>query len=126
MKAAEAEFMERKMKKSLTKALRGRENQNSGLNGSRAGSEVVIIFTTEELQSIDRKYFTVIMAEVYDVTPLISSNIWHVWYIHNVKLDDRNLCLVYHKHHISHPYRSYSQCRIFRRTIRDIKSHDKF
>ena len=41
------------------------------------------MFTTEELQSIDRKYFTVIVADAYDVT-LTSNNIWHVWYIHNV------------------------------------------
>jgi len=26
------------------------------------------MFTTEELQSIDRKYFTVIVADAYDVT----------------------------------------------------------
>ena len=52
------------------------------------------MFTTEELQAIDRKYFTVIVADAYDVT-LISNNTRHVWYIHNVELKDRNLCLVY-------------------------------
>jgi len=57
------------------------------------------MFTTEELQAIDRKYFTVIVADAYDVT-LISNNTKHVWYIHNVELKDRNLCLVYHKHKI--------------------------
>ena len=36
MKAAEAEFMERE--KSLTEALRGRESQNKGSDGSGAGS----------------------------------------------------------------------------------------
>lgn len=50
------------------------------------------MFTTEELQSIDRKYFTVIVADGYDVT-LISNNTRHVWYIHNVELEDRNFCL---------------------------------
>ncbi len=60
------------------------------------------MFTTEELQSIDRKYFMVIVADAYDVT-LISNNTRHVWYIHNVELKDRNLCMVYHKHKISHP-----------------------
>lgn len=52
------------------------------------------MFTTEELQAIDRKYFTVIVADAYDVT-LISNNTKHVWYIRNVELTDRNLCLVY-------------------------------
>ena len=53
------------------------------------------MFTTEELQSIDRKYFTVIVADGYDVT-LIGNNTRHAWYIHNVELKDRNLCMVYH------------------------------
>ena len=48
------------------------------------------MFTTEELQSIDRKYFTVIVADAYDVT-LISNNTRHVWYIHNVELKNRDL-----------------------------------
>lgn len=98
----------------LTEALRGRESQNKGSDGSRAGSEVVSMFTTEELQAIDRKYFTVIVADAYDVT-LISNNTRHVWYIHNVELKDRNLCLVYHKHKISHPYHSHSRCGTLRR-----------
>lgn len=83
------------------------------------------MFTTEELQSIDRKYFTVIVADAYDVT-LISNSTRHVWYIHNVEPADRNLCLVYHKHHISHPYHNHSKCGTLRRAIRDIKSHDQF
>lgn len=91
----------------------------------RAGSGVVSMFTTEELQSIDRKYFTVIVADPYDVT-LISNNTRHVWYIHNVELMDRNLRLIYHKHHISHPYHIHFRYGTLRRAIRDIKSHDKF
>ena len=41
-------------------------------------------------------------------------------------LKDRNLCLVYHKHHINHPYHSHSRCGTLRKAIRDIKSHDEF
>lgn len=63
---------------------------------------MVKIFTTEELQSIDGKYFTVIVADAYDVT-LISNNTQHIWYIHYVEVQDWNLCLIYHKHHINHP-----------------------
>ena len=51
------------------------------------------MLTTEELQAIDRKYLTVIVADAYDVT-LISNNTKHVWYIHNVELKDRNICLI--------------------------------
>lgn len=116
--------MEREMK-ALQEALRGRESQNKDSNGSGDESEVVSMFTTEELQAIDRKYFTVIVADAYDVT-LISNNTKHVWYIHNVELADRNFCLVYHKHHINHPYHNHSRCGTLRRAIRDIKSHDEF
>lgn len=83
------------------------------------------MFTTEELQAIDRKYFTVIVADAYDVT-LISNNTRHVWYIHNVELTDRNLCLVYHKHKINHPYHSHARCGTLRKAIKDIKSYDRF
>lgn len=86
---------------------------------------MVTLFTTEELQSIDRKYFAVIVADAYDVT-LISNNTRHVWYIHNVELKDRNLCMVYHKYKMSYPYHSYSRCGILRKVIRDIKFHDEF
>ena len=55
-----------KRDESLTETLRGRENQNRDSNGSGAESEVVSMFTTEELQAIDRKYFTVIVADGCD------------------------------------------------------------
>lgn len=84
----------------------------------------MIVFTTEELPPIDRKYFTVIVTDAYDVT-LISNNTRHVWCIDSVELKDRNLCLVYHKHHIT-PYHSHSRCGTLRRIIKDIKSHDEF
>ena len=83
------------------------------------------MFTQAELQAIDRKYFTVIVADPYDVT-LISNNTKHVWYIRNVELEDRNICLVHHKHKLSHPYHSHSKCGSLRKAIRDIKSHDAF
>ena len=83
------------------------------------------MFTTEELQSIDRKYFTVIVADAYDVT-LISNNTRNIWDIHSVELRNKNLYLTYHKYHINHSYHSHSQCGTLRRAIRDIKSHDEF
>lgn len=83
------------------------------------------MFTMEELQAIDRNYFTVIFADAYDVI-LISNNTRHIWYINNVQLTDRNLCLVYHKHHICHPYHKHFRCGTLRRAIKDIKYHNKF
>lgn len=83
------------------------------------------MFTMEELQAIDRNYFTVIVADAYDVT-LITKCTQHVWYIRNVELTNRNLCLVYHKHNISHSYHSHSRSSTLRKAIKDIKSHDEF
>ncbi len=83
VKAAEAEFMEREMK-ALQKRYEAEKVKIRAQMGNGAGSEVVIMFTTEELQSIDRNYFTVIVADAYDVT-LISNNTRHVWYIHSVE-----------------------------------------
>ena len=83
------------------------------------------MFSASELQAIDKKYFTVLVADPFDVT-LISNNTRHVWYIRNVELPDRDLCLVYHKHSINLPYHSHSRCGTLRRAIKDIKSHDEF
>lgn len=83
------------------------------------------MFTASELQAIDRKYFTVLVADPYDVT-LISNNTKHVWYIRNIELNDKSICQIYHKHNISHPYHSHSRCGSLRKAIRDIKSHDAF
>lgn len=83
------------------------------------------MFTTEELQSIDRKYFTVIVADAYDVT-LISNNTRHVWQLHNVELPDGDVTVVFHKHHASDPYHTHSRSRTLGRAVRDIKSHDQF
>ena len=66
------------------------------------------MFKKEDIELIDRKYFTVIVANAYDIT-LISNNTHHVWYIHNVELPDRELCIVFHKHKASHPYHNHTR-----------------
>lgn len=83
------------------------------------------MFTTEELNAIDTKYFAVITANEYDVT-LISKNTRHVWYLHSVELLDRDIVITFHKHKVSHPYHTHSKCGTLGKAIRDIKSHDEF
>lgn len=83
------------------------------------------MFTAEELNSIDTKYFAVITANEYDVT-LISKNTRHVWYLHSVELPDRDMVITFHKHKVSHPYHTHSKCGTLGKAIRDIKSHDAF
>ena len=83
------------------------------------------MFTQQELDSIDKKYFAVIVADQYDVT-LMSLNTRHVWQLHNVELPDGEVTVVFHKHHASDPYHTHSRSRSLGRAIRDIKSHDHF
>ena len=124
MKAAEDKFMEEGIK-DLRRRYEAEKEAIRAQCVAETGAGGMSMFTAEELQAIDRKYFSVIVADAYDVT-LISKNTGHVWYIHNVELTDCSLCIVYHKHHISHPYHSHSRCGTLRKAIRDIKSHDKF
>lgn len=83
------------------------------------------MFTQQELDSIDKNYFAVIIADQYDVT-LMSLNTRHVWQLHNVELPDGDVTVVFHKHHASDPYHTHSRSRSLGRAIRDIKSHDEF
>lgn len=83
------------------------------------------MYTQQELDAIDRKYFAVIIADQYDVT-LMSKNTHHVWQLHNVELPDGEVTVVFHKHHASDPYHAHRRSRTLNRAIRDIKSHDLF
>jgi hypothetical protein len=83
------------------------------------------MFSTEELDAIDRKYFTVVVADAYDVT-LISNNTKHVWYLHNAEMQESDVTLIFHKHRVSHPYHEHGRCRTLGRAIKQIKMHDEF
>ncbi len=83
------------------------------------------MFTREELQGLDRHYFSVVVAEEKGVT-LISKCTRHVWYIQSVDVMNRRYCLVYHKHNISDPYHNHSKCGTLAKAVKDIKKHDKY
>lgn len=83
------------------------------------------MFTQQELDSIDRKYFAVIIADQYDVT-LMSKNTRHVWQLHNVELPDGEVTLIFHKHKASHPYHTHGRANTLRQAMRSIRGHDKW
>ena len=83
------------------------------------------MYTQQELDEIDKKYFSIILMNEYDVT-LMSKNPHHVWQLHNVELPDGEITVVFHKHHVSDQYHTHSRSRTLSRAIRDIKSHDQF
>lgn len=83
------------------------------------------MFSTEELESLDRSYFSVICADAYDVT-IMSKNTGHVWYIHNPEYPEPGNCIIFHKHRASDQYHTHGRSDTLGRAIRSIKSHDQF
>ncbi len=61
-------------------------------------SKVVPMFSAEELNSLDRKYFNVIAANEYDVT-IMSRNTGHYWYLHNPEYPKQGTVIIFHSHH---------------------------
>lgn len=83
------------------------------------------MYSQRELEAIDKKYFSIILMNEYDVT-LMSKNTHHVWQLHNVELPDEEITVVFHKHHVSHPYHTHSRVRTLGSAIRNIKNHDRY
>ena len=83
------------------------------------------MYTRQELEEIDRRYFEVIIADEYDVI-LMSRNTRHVWYLRNVELPDGEVTVILHKHQVSDPYHAHGRSRTMRRAIWGIKKHDLF
>ena len=83
------------------------------------------MYTQQELDAIDRTYFSIIFMNEHDVT-LMSNNTRHIWQLHNVELPDGEVTVVFHKHRVSDQYHTHSRSHTLGRAIRDIKSHDRF
>ena len=83
------------------------------------------MYTQQELDSLDRKYFAVILANEHDIT-LLSKNTHHMWQLHSVELPDGQLIVTFHKHRPCDQYHAHSRSRNLGRAIWDIKSHDAF
>ena len=83
------------------------------------------MYTQQELASIDRNYFAVIVADEYDVT-LLSLNTRHMWQLHNVELPDGEVTVIFHKHKASHPYHLHGRSRRLNQAVRGIRKHDKW
>ena len=90
-----------------------------------SGRRQRILFSKEELKSLDTKYFAVIVADEYDVT-VMSRNTGHYWYIHNPEYPEKGSCVIFHKHKASHPYHQHGRADTLRQAVRRIKGHDKY
>lgn len=83
------------------------------------------MYTQQELDAIDRKYFAVIIVDQYNVT-LMSKNTHHVWQLHNVEMPDGEVTVVFHKHKASHPYHLHGRTNTLNQAVRSIRRHDKW
>ena len=81
------------------------------------------MFTAEELQAIDARYFAIIVADPYDVT-IQSRNTGHYWYLHSTEYPDEGCCIIFHKHRFQHPYHQHGRARTLRQAVKSIKNHD--
>jgi len=83
------------------------------------------MITQKEINSLDRKYFTVITAGCYGVT-LQSKNTKHCWYIACRDLGYMQDFQILHTHHRDTPMHQHGHGRSLASCIRQIQSHDEY
>jgi hypothetical protein len=83
------------------------------------------MFSAEELQSLDRKYFNVIAVNDYDVT-VMSRNTGHYWYMHNPEYPESGTIILFHRHTGDQPYHYQKREKSLRSAVRYIRKHDRF
>ena len=83
------------------------------------------MFSPEELQSLDRSYFSIIVADEYDVT-IMSRNTGHFWYLHNPEYPEKGTIILFHKHKAGDKYHLHGRGNSLGQVVRSIKSHDRF
>lgn len=92
-------------------------------------SKVVPMFSAEELNSLDRKYFNVIAANKYDVT-IISRNTGHYWYLYNPEYPKQGTVIIFHLHNADKTGRVgshlHGRANTLRQVVRSIRRHDKW
>ena len=65
------------------------------------------MFSSEDLKCLDPEYFSIIIADAYDVT-VMSRNTGHYWYLHNPEYPEKGTVIIFHKHKASHPYHEHA------------------
>ncbi len=84
------------------------------------------MFSAEEINSLDRRYFDVIATNEYDVT-VMSRNTGHYWYLHNLEYPERGIVVLFHRHHgWSVQYHYQRKEHSLRSAVRYIRKHDRF
>ncbi len=58
------------------------------------------MFSQEELNSVDSRYFNIITVDDYDVT-IQSRNTGHYWYLHSTDVPGDAACIIFHTTNIN-------------------------
>ena len=87
------------------------------------------MYTQQELDAIDRKYFAVIIADQYDVT-LMSKNTGHYWHLHNPEYPEQGTVIIFHSHQADKSgrvrYHLHGRANTLRQAVRSIRGHDRW
>ena len=83
------------------------------------------MFTTEELQEIDDKYFRMIVLDPNDLT-IQSKCTGHYWYLHYTEYPQDESLVLFHKHRFQHPYHQHGRANTLRQAVKSIQGHDKW
>lgn len=84
------------------------------------------MFSSKDLQSIDRSYFTVTQASKFAVT-VQSNNTGHYWHIEPYEYAPGKLtCTIYHNHHRGYDFHVHGHGATLKICLEKIKSHDEY
>lgn len=83
------------------------------------------MFNTQELASLDPKYFTIIYRDPYDVT-IRSNNTGHYWSLHSPDYPTEGTVIIFHTHFASCPYHQHGRANSLRQAVRSVQSHDRW
>ena len=81
------------------------------------------MFDAKDMECLNPEYFSIIMANEYDVT-VMSRNTGHYWYVHCTGVPWDMACIIFHKRKYNHPYHQHGHGNSLRQAIRSIQSHD--
>lgn len=96
------------LKKPWNSILRGKGREN--------------MFSAEDLKWLDKKYFSIIAVDDYDLT-IMSKNTGHYWYLHN---SEAGVLVLFHRHSGNDPYHFQRRENTVHTAVRYIRKHNKF
>ena len=85
----------------------------------------MLVFRSENLEKIDRKYFNIILMNEWDVT-IQSRNTGHYWYLHCAEYPTEEALVIFHKHRFQDGYHQHGRANTLRQAVRNIQKHDEF